>query len=423
MTDITTEEGNARARRMLSLVTLVGATGKGIFLTTSALYFTRAVDLSVMQVGIGLSIAGVASAFLGFVSGHLADRYGPRRLYTTALLVGTVSTFGFLLVDAFWSFLVVATVTTSAIAAIAIVRGPIVNYIAQVRPQELRARVRAVTNIGIAVGAVVAGWAAQLDTLVAWRWAAIANAACLLVAAVLSVGLPKVAPIPRDTEGPRWVALHDPPYVALSVLDGFMSIQYRVLTVAVPLWIVEFTTAPRWLISAAVIINTLIIIFFQVRASRNIVNPRRAGYAMRRAGATFFMSSVVLAAAAGMPTLIAAGLIVCGIVVHSVAELWHASGGFEASNVLAPPHAIGQYLGVFGFGLAIAESLGPALLTFLCIELGRPGWFVLGLMFLAAGAAVPPIIKWAERTRYRYDRMLDGTHAVRTPEPAGSASL
>jgi MFS family permease len=401
---------------MLSLVTLVGATGKGIFLTTSALYFTRAVDLSVMQVGIGLSIAGVASAFLGFFCGHLADRYGPRRLYTSALLVGTVSTFGFLLADGFWSFLVVATFTTSAIATIAIVRGPIVNYIAQVRPQ-------AVTNIGIAVGAVVAGWAAQLDTLTAWRWAAVANAVCLLVAAVLSVGLPKVAPIPRTTDGPRWIALHDPPYVALSLMDGLMSIQYRVLTVAVPLWIVEFTTAPRWLISAAVIINTLVIIFFQVRASRNIVNPRRAGYAMRRAGATFFMSCVVLAAAAGMPTLIAAGLILGGIVVHSVAELWHASGGFEASNVLAPPHAIGQYLGVFGFGLAIAESLGPALLTFLCIELGRPGWFLLGMIFLAAGVAVPPIINWAERTRHRYNRMVDGTHVVRSPEPAGTASL
>ena len=98
------------------------------------------------------------------------------------------------------------------------------------------------------------------------------------------------------------------------------------------------------------------------------------------------------------------GLIIAGVVIHSVGELWQAAGGFEASNVLAPPDAIGQYLGVFGFGIALAESLGPVLLTFLCIELGRPGWFLLGLIFLASGAAVPPVVSWAERSRGRYLR-------------------
>jgi hypothetical protein len=93
---------------------------------------------------------------------------------------------------------------------------------------------------------------------------------------------------------------------------------------------------------------------------------------------------------------------VSGVIIHSVGELWQAAGGFEASNVLAPPEAIGQYLGVFGFGIALAESLGPALLTFLCIQLGRPGWFLMGLIFLVSGLAVPPVIRWAERTRVRY---------------------
>jgi hypothetical protein len=402
MTDLSDAAALARARRALTLVTLVGALGKGIFLTTSALYFTRAVHLPVVEVGIGLSVAGVVSALLGFLAGHLADRHGPRLLYTISLAVGAISTMCFLVADTFWQFLVVAALTTSAIAAVAIVRGPIINHIARERPQELRARVRAVTNVGIALGAVVAGWAAQVDTQDAYRWAAISNAVCLAVAAVLSVGLPKLVAITPRTDRARWLALRDPPYVALSVLDGFLSIQYRVLTVAVPLWVVSYTSAPRWLISAAVIVNTLIIIFFQVRASRNIDHPEAAGRAMRRSGATFFLACVVLAAAAGVPSWIAATLLVAGIIIHSMGELWQAAGGFEASNVLAPPDALGQYLGVFGIGIALAESLGPALLTFLCIDWGRPGWFVMGLIFLASGLAVPRVVRWAEETRHQY---------------------
>ncbi|TDC41315.1 hypothetical protein [Micromonospora sp. KC213] len=103
-----------------------------------------------------------------------------------------------------------------------------------------------------------------------------------------------------------------------------------------------------------------------------------------------------------MSAWIGAALIVGGVIIHSVGELWQAAGGFEASNVLAPPEAIGQYLGVFGFGIALAESLGPALLTFSGIELGQPGWFLMGLISLVSGLAVPPVTRSAGRSRVQY---------------------
>nr|WP_221373917.1 hypothetical protein [Actinoplanes polyasparticus] len=95
----------------------------------------------------------------------------------------------------------------------------------------------------------------------------------------------------------------------------------------------------------------------------------------------------------GVPAWVAAVLLVAAVVVHTLGELWHAAGGFEVSFAFAPPHATGQYLGVFGLGAGLAEAVGPGLLIGLCITWGRPGWYVVGALLAAAGALVP----WAVR--------------------------
>ncbi|MBM0274965.1 MFS transporter [Micromonospora tarensis] len=388
-----------RDRRVLALVTLAATIGKGIFLTAGVLFFTRAVHLPAVQVGAGLSIAGLIALLAGVAAGHLADRRGARECYVGALGIGAAATFTLLFARDFWSFLVPVTVAIAAQAAGMVVRGPVINQIAGAKPQPLRAYVRATTNVGIALGAALAGWAAQRDTVGGYRWLIVANALILLVAALTAVALPHVPPAGAQHPGQRWTAVRDLPYLSLAVLDGVLSIQYRILTVAIPLWIVVATGAPRWLVSAAVVLNTAIIVLFQVRASRNVDTPQRAGRTMRRAGLMFLLACALISSAAGAPGWAAATLLLTGIVVHTVGELWQAAGGFELSNELAPKHAVGQYLGVFGIGMGLAESFGPVLLVSLCIEWGRPGWYVVGALLAGAGLLVPPVVRWSLRTR------------------------
>ncbi len=391
-----------RAQRALVFVTLASSTGKGIFLTSGVLYFTRAARIPAEEVGLGLSIAGIVSVVVGICAGHLSDRRGPRVVLIGSLLLGALATAAFLPVHGFWAFLLVVVVATSAQASLLVARGPIINHLAEGRPQELRAYIRSVTNVGIAVGAAMAGWAAQTDTVGTYHQLVLVNCGCFLVAAVLTLRIPQVAPVRQVAEGPRWTALRDRPYLALALLDGVLSIQYRVLTVAVPLWIVGATSAPRWAVSAAVVLNTAIVVLFQVRFSRRVESPRAAALTLRRSGCAFLVACAAMAWASGLPSTAALAVLGAAIAVHSVGELWQAAGGFEVSNVLAPQHALGQYLGVFGVGMGLAESFGPALLTWLCIGWGKPGWFVLGALFLAAGLAVPRVVRWAEATREQY---------------------
>ncbi|MFF7984433.1 hypothetical protein ACFZDK_35875 [Streptomyces sp. NPDC007901] len=94
---------------------------------------------------------------------------------------------------------------------------------------------------------------------------------------------------------------------------------------------------------------TVIVVAFQVRASRGVDSPTAGGRAYRRAGLAFPLSCSLIPPAAGVPGRVAAGVLLGAVVVHTVGELWHAAAGFEVSFGLAPEQATGRYPGVFGW--------------------------------------------------------------------------
>ncbi|MFI9569326.1 MFS transporter [Streptomyces rishiriensis] len=386
-------------QRVLAASNFIYTIGSGLYLTAGVLYFTEAVHLRAGQVGLGLGIAGLLALVLGVAVGHLADRHGARGIYAATLVVQALATACFVLTDSFWPFVMAVCAAAAAKAAGIAARSPLIRHYGGDRPQEFRSYLRAVTNVGISLGAVLAGWVVQVATLTAYQLMVIGNAIAFAVAAVVLVLLPPVAPVPA-AGGPRWSALRDRPYLLLTALDGIMAIQFKVLTVAIPLWIVGATSAPHWLISATMLTGTLIVVAFQVRASRNVDSPAAGAHAYRRAGAAFLVACSLISLSAGIPARAAATLLITAVVVHTIGELWHSAAGFEVSFALAPQHATGQYLGVFGLSAGLAEVFGPGLLIALCITWGRPGWYVVGAMFTLTGLAARPAVRWALRHRH-----------------------
>ncbi|MDX2661107.1 MFS transporter [Streptomyces stelliscabiei] len=389
----------AGPQRVLAVSNFVYTIGSGLYLTAGVLYFTEAVHLPANQVGLGLGIAGLAALALGVAVGHLADQYGARGVYALTLIVQALATAAFVLIESFWPFVVVVCAAAGAKAAGIAARSPLIRHYGGDRPQEFRAYLRAVTNVGVSFGAVLAGWAVQVGTLTAYQLMAIGNAIAFAVSAALLVCLPPVAPVPGNG-GPRWSALRDGPYLLLTALDGVMAIQFKVLTVAIPLWLVGATRAPHWLISGTMLTGTVIVVAFQVRASRNVDSPTAGASAYRRAGVAFLIACSLISLSAGIPAWAATTLLLAAVVIHTVGELWHSAAGFEISFALAPRHATGQYLGVFGLGAGLAEALGPGLLIALCITWGRPGWYVVGALFALTGLGAPPAVRWAQHHQH-----------------------
>ncbi|MFG2518465.1 MFS transporter [Streptomyces sp. NPDC048527] len=396
----------AGPQRVIAASNFVNTIGSGLYLTAGVLYFTQDVRLPATQVGLGLGVAGFASLAMGIAAGHLADRRGARGVYAATIVVQALATAGFVLVDSFWPFVLAVCAATGATAAGRAARSPLIRRFGGERPQEYRAYLRAVTNTGISLGALLAGLALQVGTHTAYQLLVIGNAVAFGASAAFLLFLPPVAPEPMSA-GPRWIALRDRPYLLLTALDGIMAIQFKVLTVAIPLWLVVSTSAPHWLVSGTMLGNTVMVIVLQMRASRSVDSPAAAGGAYRRAGVVFLVSCSLISLSAGVPAWAAAMLLLAAVAVHTVGELWHSAAGFEVSFALAPERATGQYLGVFGLGAGLADALGPSLLIALCITWGRPGWYVVGALFTVTGLAAPTVVRWAQRPTPARDMPLD----------------
>ncbi|MDH6463077.1 MFS family permease [Micromonospora sp. A200] len=386
--------------RTLALSTLVNTIGRGTWLTVSALFLTRSVGLSVREVGVGLTVTALVSLIASTPMGYLADRHGPRGIQLAALVASGAFTAALVTVRSFPTFLVVGVLMAVADAASRGARGAL---IAGAVPADQRVRtrawLRAVTNVGISVGAVVAGVGLAADTRAAYVALILLDCVTYLLAAVVLLRLAPVPPVPAPTHGPRLIALRDRPFLAFTVLDGLMSMHFGLLNIALPLWIADHTTAPHWLISACMLVNTVTVVLFQVRASRGTEELPGAARAARRAGVVIAVACALFAASAGVPTPAAVALLLAGALVHVVGELWHAAAGWGISFGLAPARAQGQYQGAYGMGMQLGGMVAPVVVTSLAVGWGAPGWLVLGGLFLVLGALVPPVVRWAARTR------------------------
>jgi MFS family permease len=175
--------------------------------------------------------------------------------------------------------------------------------------------------------------------------------------------------------------------------------QYMILLLPLPLWIVGHTRAPGWSVGALLLLNTFIVIAFQVRVGRNVTTIRQGGAAVRRAGLLFTVSCCAIGFSAGLPGWAALLLLAAAIAVLSAGEVNHAAGTFTLDFGLAPAHAQGQYQGLAGLGLGAGGAAAPTVMIGLCLTFGTVGWIGLGAFFAVLGLTAPAIARWGERTR------------------------
>jgi MFS family permease len=387
--------------RSLSAVTLINTAGNGLWMTVNALYLTRVAGLSAGQVGLGLTVAGAVCMVASAPMGYLADRRGPRGTQVVFFAALAVLTLGMLAVRSFAALVVVASLTAIADAGQRGARGAI---IAQAIPAGERVRsrayLRAVTNVGISVGAALAGIALAVDTPLAYQLTVVGDALSFVAAAALAIRLPVVPPVPAKA-GPRLVALRDRPFLALVALDGLMSMHFDILNIVLPLWIAARTDAPRWLVSVLMLVNTSMVVALQVRAARGTEDVTGAARASRGAGRLIAAACLVFLATAGPPAWVASLLLILGCLIHVIGELRHSAAGWGISFGLAPEQAQGQYQATFSMGMQLGRMLAPAVLVWLALHVGRVGWVVMAALFALVGAAIPPVVALAIRRRER----------------------
>ena len=411
--------------RVLALAQLANSVGDGAFYATSALFFTRVVGLSPTRVGLALTVAWAAGMLAGMPLGHLADRRGPRRTTVVLALATGTALAGFLVVRSYALFLLVACLYAICQGGLAAARQALLAGLVEPGQRTaVRASLQSTLNAGLAVGAGLGALALTVDTAAAYLAVFALDSAAFLAAAAVLRRLPVVAAAaPARSTAPRWAVLRDRPYALLTLLNAVMYLNMPLLSLGLPLWIAQRTDAPAAMSAVLLIVNMVVVVVCQVRVARRVTDrpgaarvAGRAGWLMLAACAVYALSGGRLGAGAAVAVLLAAAAI------QVFGEMMHGAAAWELGFGLAPADRQGQYQGLFGMGPQIARMLGPLLLTTLLIGWGTPGWLALGGLFLAAGLAVAPVTRWAERTRAHAPGAAEAvTPAVRAPAAAAAA--
>jgi len=385
--------------RTLALAHLVNSIGDGGFYVTSALFFTRIVGLSTARVGLVLTVGWGVGLLLSAPLGHVADRKGLRGTAVALAATTAVALAALLVVRDSLAFLATVCVYTSSQSALSGVRQALLaRLIPPADRVRVRARLQSVLNAGIGLGAALGGLALYVDEPVAYRAVFALDAVTFAAAAAVLGRLPSVAIAPGATAGePRMAVLRDRPYMVVTALGAVMQLYMPMLSVVLPLWVAQRTAAPRWMVAALFLVNTLGVVLFQVYFARRVTDRYSAARSVRWAGGVLLAACAAFAVSAMPGPAASAALLVVGACMQAVGEMMLASGLWEISFSLACPDLPGQYQGVFGMGAPVARMVGPLALTTVVVTWSGPGWLLLGGLFALAGWLVTPVVRWERR--------------------------
>ncbi len=254
--------------RRLSAQSILFALGDGIFTTGNAVYFTQIIGLSAAQVGLGLSITGVVALVLSVPLGRVADRFGARRMWALGASLEALLYLTYPAVHGFAAFVALLACFTVVNSIGGAGRGA---YSIAIFPRAERVRyqafLRAALNIGFTLGALVSGLALasdndDVDPLAAGLHRGRARRERRPHRAPPGAGRSTTAEEPGNADEPTTrsspKALKNRGFVAYAVLSGISGTHWILLTVVIPLWLVERTDAPHWTLAWLFATNTVL---------------------------------------------------------------------------------------------------------------------------------------------------------------------
>lgn len=420
---------------VLSTSTLISTLGRGVFLTVSVLYLNFVVHLPASQIAIVLGAASVAGIGFSLVGGQLSDRVSARRLLLVGTGVGGLGLVSYAFVGGFWPAVLIFTLTGAADAIGHSARAAIIaRAFTGATRVNTRAILRTLTNIGIAIGSGLSAITLAVGSPFAFRLSLVLAGLVYLAGQVNLVRLPSWVDAPGTSGSQDPVsgagplidetalaagqipllpehaqdgvkatrrASHSPwrdgRFLMFALLTGIFGVQFSLAEIGVPLWVAHETVAPRSIISILLICNTIIVIAFTVRLSRNTHRMRIAGWASVIAGVLMLLACLGYASAQSLGVVAACAVLIVGAVSQAFAEVLSQASLWGMSFELADPVQAGAYQGVVGTTFSLGSAIGPGLVAVTALALGFGGWVILGGILLAAALGTAGIAFRAAR--------------------------
>lgn len=393
----------------LATQSLLFALGEGTFMAGSAVFFTQIVGLSAAQVGLGLTIAGLAAFVAAYPMGMLVDRLGPKRCWAISS-TGQAAMFAvWPFIDSFTGYVAMAVAMEVIGALGGTAHGA---YTIDVLPPKERVTSRAymysALNVGFTLGSLIGGIALAFESLTLLQVVPFFTAAVFLVNAFnVATRLPK-APHDEKTAEERKVKVAGPGpmrnigWLATCFFSGALWTNQVILNIVIPLWLVQRTDAP-WVVLALLFgTNTVMCIFLPMAAARGIKDNRTALRAIRISTIFFIVSCVITLSthhSVGVTTIV---LFFLGHVTLTGAELYLSAASWTFEAELMDPRRRGEYQGAAELAGTLGRVWAPAAFTFLVMNWGTEGWLMIAVLITIAAAALHPSTRMARNFLERH---------------------
>jgi MFS family permease len=386
-------------QRAFALATLVTSVGTGLYMAGSIVFFVRILHLTAGFIGICLTVAALVGLLASIPAGRLADRRSPKHVMAALYCVEAVLFALFPLVRGRVAFLVIIAVITLAQSSIPPVRSVLLSGIVGKESRvEFSAYNRSALNVGMSIGALLAAGALAIGTEAAYNAVLLANALSFLIAGLLVARITVGPGAPRAATGrPAAVQakgrhpLLEPRLVSAGTICGILYLSAAILDIGLPLQVAQHTSAPRWMIGFLLLINTVLAVLLQVRASKGANTVRGAARANRIAGLALLGACVVFPLASHRVAGLAIVLLICATLLLTAGELFSSAGSWGLSYGLIPTDdRQGEYLASFGMISSLVQAAGPVLAAFV-VSGGLAAWLGLGVVFAVSGLISPLI--------------------------------
>lgn len=392
----------------LSVQSLLFALGEGTFMTGSAVFFTQIVGLSAAEVGLGLTIAGMAAFLAALPMGKLVDRFGPKKMWALSA-AGQAGMFALWpLISGFQGYVTMAVAMEVIGALGGAAHGA---YTIDVLPAHERVRSRAymysALNVGFTLGSMLGGIALAFnsnDVLHVLPWF---TTVVFLVNAASVTRLPNATHDERTAEDrkvkiPGPGPLRNPGWLLTTFFSGVFWTNQVLLNVVIPLWLVEKTDAPRVLLAFLFGTNTVMCIFLPMVTSRGVKDVPTALRAIRISSTFFVVSCLITLATHDTVGWLTIALVWFGHVTVTGAELYLSAASWSFEAELMDPRQRGAYQGAAELSGTLGRVWAPAVFTFLAMNWGATGWLVIAAIIVAATIGIHPSTRLARRFLERH---------------------
>ena len=351
---------------------------------------------------IGLSAASLVLAWMSVVAitvtpfgGRAIDRAGPWIVLIVALAAAALGSFGIAASTSLVIALAATAVTTSGWTVAMSAESTMLSRLAHGASKEwVFGGQYMVSTVALGIGALISGLVINTENPSTFVWIYVVDGITYLLYVGVLFTMPGVGNVDADEDevepaGRFRDALADRTFrrflVACTIFFVCMAGQ---IESGFPAYATQVADVDPKVLAFAFLSNTVLVAAGQFLLIPRLIGRRRTTM-LTFCGVVWAVSWFIVGMAGlSAGTLLAAGLVIGGLVVFAVGEVVAAPVAPALVNDLAPEHVRGSYNSAFGLTFSIGATAGP-LVTAVTIGTGHPALWV---AFVCSGCLVAALL-------------------------------